>query len=301
MNSSSWTPRPTRCGRHTLKFGLNIARQRLFNIAAFDTKGTYTFNNFADYINNQPATLALALNTASFDARQVQQSYFFQDDFKVTKNLTLNLGMRYEYANAPFGFFGATDPAIQATLVPGPVQGATATTGLRAPAWRTARRSRTALLGKIFGDGVTVFRGGYGIAYDFLFYNILTVNGSNYPARGLAARAAGGPGQPVSQPGARHRAAASIRWPRSSTARSNLQSPTTHFYSASIQRQIRARLHSGNRLHRLALLSRHRSIPGQPQHADGCAGGDGASPPEPPTRFPPRRPAACSRSTARAC
>jgi len=37
------------------------------------------------------------------------------------------------------------------------------------------------VLGKIFGNGVTVFRGGYGIAYDFLFYNILTVNGSNFP------------------------------------------------------------------------------------------------------------------------
>ncbi|MDQ6677011.1 MAG: carboxypeptidase-like regulatory domain-containing protein, partial [Acidobacteriota bacterium] len=51
-------------GRHALKFGVNIVRQRLFNTAAFDSKGTYTFSNFADFINNQPASLALALNTA---------------------------------------------------------------------------------------------------------------------------------------------------------------------------------------------------------------------------------------------
>jgi hypothetical protein len=73
-------------GKHTVKFGVNIARQRLFNLAAFDSKGTYGFNNFADFLNNQAATLALALNTASFDARQVQQSYFVQDDLKVTRN-----------------------------------------------------------------------------------------------------------------------------------------------------------------------------------------------------------------------
>ena len=40
----------------------------------------------------------------------------------------------------------------------------------------------TSGLGRIlFGEGQTVFRGGYGMAYDVLFYNILTVNGSNFP------------------------------------------------------------------------------------------------------------------------
>jgi outer membrane receptor protein involved in Fe transport len=223
-------------GRHSLKFGINIARQRLFNLAAFDTKGTYTFSNFADFMNNQPATLALALNTASFDARQVQQSYFAQDDFKVTKNLTLNLGIRYEYANPPFGFFGATDPTIQATLVPGPVRPDRNNWAPRAglaysPAFHDG------LLGKVFGDGVTVFRGGYGIAYDFLFYNILTVNGSNYPrVVSLLAQQA----DLVNQFPNLVRGSAAAFNPLATFVNSpvNLQAPTTHFYSASVQRQI---------------------------------------------------------------
>ena len=33
----------------------------------------------------------------------------------------------------------------------------------------------------ILGDGKTVFRGGFGMGYDVIFYNLLTVNGSNYP------------------------------------------------------------------------------------------------------------------------
>jgi hypothetical protein len=33
----------------------------------------------------------------------------------------------------------------------------------------------------LLGDGQTVFRGGFGIGYDVLFYNLLTVNGANYP------------------------------------------------------------------------------------------------------------------------
>ena len=223
-------------GRHSLKFGINIARQRLFNLAAFDTKGTYTFNNFADYINNQPATLALALNTASFDARQVQQGYFAQDDFKVTKNLTLNLGIRYEYANPPFGFFGATDPSIQATLVPGPVRADRNNWAPRAGLAYSPSFSN-GLLGKLFGNGVTVFRGGYGIAYDFLFYNILTVNGSNFPrVVSLLAQQA----DLVNQFPNIVRGSAAAFNPLATFVNSpvNLQAPTTHFYSASVQRQI---------------------------------------------------------------
>ena len=223
-------------GRHSVKFGGNISRLRLFNLAAFDTKGTYSFNNFADYLNNQPATLAIALNTASFDARQVQQSYFAQDDIKVTRNLTLNLGLRYEYANPPFGFFGATDPVIQNTLVPGPVHADRNNWAPRA-GLAYSPSLNDGLLGKVFGDGLTVFRGGYGIAYDFLFYNILTVNGSNYPrVVSLSAQAADlvnqFPNLIRGNPATFNPLATFVNSP------TNLQAPTTHFYSASVQRQL---------------------------------------------------------------
>jgi outer membrane receptor protein involved in Fe transport len=167
-------------GDHSFKFGADIRKLKLFNIAAFDSKGTFGFANLQDYINNRATTFAQALNTASFDARQTQQFYFVQDDWRATPNLTLNLGLRYETSNAPFGFFGATDAQSLAALVPGPTR---RDNNNFAPAvgFAYSPRPESGFLRSIFGDGLSSIRGGYRIAYDVLFYNILTVNASNYP------------------------------------------------------------------------------------------------------------------------
>ena len=68
-------------GRHSLKFGGDMRYLQLDNQAAFDSKGTFTFNNLQDYMNNFAIAFAQALQTASFDARQTQLYFFAQDDF----------------------------------------------------------------------------------------------------------------------------------------------------------------------------------------------------------------------------
>jgi hypothetical protein len=168
-------------GRHSLKFGADIRRIQLFNQAAFDSKGTFNFNNLQDYLNNTASTFSQALQEATFDARQTQQFYFVQDDFRITPNLTVNLGLRYEYSGVPFGFFGATDPQSLAAGVPGPTR---PDKNNFAPAFGFAyspRPEEGSFARRFFGDGSTVFRGGYRINYDLLFFNILTVNASNFP------------------------------------------------------------------------------------------------------------------------
>ncbi len=39
-------------GNHSMKFGADIRFNQLFNKSGFDLKGTFTFNNFADFLNN---------------------------------------------------------------------------------------------------------------------------------------------------------------------------------------------------------------------------------------------------------
>ena len=101
-------------GRHSLKFGLDIRYNRLSNRASFDSKGTWVFPSLQEFMNNQASSLMQAVNDAPYDARQTNQSYFFQDDFRARKNLTFNLGIRYEYSNVPLGFFGAATDEIAA-------------------------------------------------------------------------------------------------------------------------------------------------------------------------------------------
>lgn len=129
-------------GRHSLKFGGDLRYLQLDNQAAFDSKGTYTFNNLQDYVNNFAISFVQAQQTASFDARQTQLYFFAQDDFKLTPDFTLNLGLRYENSSVPLGFFGAEDQESLGALVPGPVQ---RDNNNWAPAWASpGRRGRTA-------------------------------------------------------------------------------------------------------------------------------------------------------------
>jgi hypothetical protein len=153
--------------RHALKFGVDLRHNKLFSRVGSNSKGTWLFNNLADFLNNNAFSLTQAVNESTFDAKQWNNAFFLQDDIKVGKHLTINAGIRYEYSTVPLGFFGATDPAIQAVGIPAPP--------------RTDKNNWAPRLGFAFGKGPTSVRGGFGIAYDVLFYSILTTAAGNYP------------------------------------------------------------------------------------------------------------------------
>jgi Carboxypeptidase regulatory-like domain len=225
-------------GRHSLKFGVDLRRNRFFDVAAFDSKGTWTFSTLADFLNNQALQLRQVVSNASFDARQTNQFYFVQDDVKVSKGLTVNLGLRYEYSGVPFGFFGAATPQIAAAGVPLPAR---PDRNNWAPRFGFAY-SPAPVSGwkrKLLGDQKTVLRGGLGIAYDVLFYNILTTTASNYPRvvpyvltqpQTVNLFPTLPPKQAVVPPFTPSTAFANTP--------TDIQNPTTNFWSFSVQRQL---------------------------------------------------------------
>jgi len=195
-------------GRHTIKFGGNwIYNAKLGGNFFFAGTG-YQLN----FVNDTPSTIAAscpAFNCSAaqmglseltftggqgdFNQRPHQLAFYFQDDYKVTPRLTLNLGLRWD-ANIKFLGQQLTDDPLtsnRVVLVMRQVLAANpsataAQDGLNyiRDTWgdESALRRTTAnwkefqprvgFAWDVNGNGKMVVRGGYGIAYDQVFQNL---------------------------------------------------------------------------------------------------------------------------------
>jgi len=95
-------------GVHSMKFGGDFrGPMRNIYLDAPALRGSFTFDGnrtgigMADFLLGYPSGAQLT-NPAIVDQRLKMYSFFYQDDWKVTQNLTLNLGMRYDYATWPY-------------------------------------------------------------------------------------------------------------------------------------------------------------------------------------------------------
>ena len=95
-------------GAHQLKFGADVRgpiRNIYLDVPAL--RGSYTFNGnrtgigMADFLLGYPSAAQLS-NPAVVDFRMKMFSGFAQDDWKITPKLTLNIGVRYDYATWPY-------------------------------------------------------------------------------------------------------------------------------------------------------------------------------------------------------
>jgi hypothetical protein len=164
-------------GRHSFKFGTDIYRYLAPSVFDANFRGTAVFGSVADFQAGTPLQWTQRVGSSIRHNKSTDLAWFVQDDFRVTQDVTLNLGFRLESSGGVSEeneILSNLNPNLDTPLGGGGT-GALGSLQLGGESfqrtWNPA--PRVGLAWNPHG-GKLVIRGGYGIAYDFIFLNPIT-------------------------------------------------------------------------------------------------------------------------------
>ncbi len=163
-------------GKHNLKWGYEFRRTFVNQFFDAGHRGAILFSDFASFLYGDNSTAGLPHELSGDSRRHMFQnnhSLYFQDNWRLTPKITLNLGLRWDYYGVigeKNGLLSLFDPANLSVADGG------SCTDAECPAARTVSQlypkdynnfsPRVSVAYDLFGKGKTVLRAGYGIYYD---------------------------------------------------------------------------------------------------------------------------------------
>jgi hypothetical protein len=185
-------------GRHSLKIGFDQRNIFLPTSRPQSPNGFYQFNSLANFLRATPFAMELTLPDSEV-VRHWHQSMtaaYVQDDFHLSRRLTLNAGLRYERSSVP-----SESDGLEANLRD-PLRDAVPTVGtLYKNPSNLNFAPRVGVAWDPFGDGKTSLRGGFGLFFDPLwtdfyanaanrnppFYTLGSVRNPSFPDASIVA------------------------------------------------------------------------------------------------------------------
>jgi hypothetical protein len=177
-------------GKHSIKAGVNWTRQQTPSIFLPFVNGGYFFNNLSDFVNNQPIFNIIEQGNPELGLKEYDTFFYVGDDWKIGRNLTLNLGVTYSYFGAPYNQLH--DLGVSQQTGPNPFWDTTLPLSITTPPTVAPFKKGIGPSfgfaynpqwgGFLTGNGKTTIRGGYRLSYDPSFYNIISNNYGNAPS-----------------------------------------------------------------------------------------------------------------------
>jgi carboxypeptidase family protein/TonB-dependent receptor-like protein len=150
-------------GKHLLKTGALVEHSYAPKLSTVNSRGNYTFANLEQFLAGT-ASRFQGLAPGAVMTRERSNTlfgFYVQDDYRVTSNLTLNLGARYEFFTIPTDKNGFDAYLPDVVTSPATVRGG--------PFVNPSLHDLAPRLGfawDLAGDGRTAVRGGSGLYYD---------------------------------------------------------------------------------------------------------------------------------------